>query len=185
MEARLIAIICVPAVLLSGCIDFESIDQPYCLHGNEIFTVYIETSTSGGDYSPYFGVCIPTGWSVPGDSIQCTGVYNETIYYDSSVSSGQESVSPAPQGYYWWAGSGAGVNTPERIVHGELHIQTDGQLGCFSLDYMLGNDYYGVNQNRSDDHLIWIVNDFTPTSLQAFENQSSVFLNWNSPFNYD
>jgi parallel beta-helix repeat protein/predicted outer membrane repeat protein len=166
--------------MISGCIEFESIDQPRSASLNQVLTVYVETYTEGGNYSPYFGVCLPTGWSVPGDSILCTGVYNEAIYYDSLVSSFQENASPAPEGYYWWAASGP-EGSPAGSVYAEFQIQNDDQLGCFSIDYMLGNSYDGVNQDRSDGHLIWVVDEYTPTGLQVVEGDDSVILNWHPP----
>jgi len=172
---------CASAILFSGCIYFESIDQPSSASYNDIFTVYIETYTEGGGSYPYFGVCFPAGWTVPGDSIPCTGAYNETIYYDSLVSFDQENASPAPVGYYWWAGLGPGIGTPEGFVYGELQIQTNDQLGCFSLDYMLGSSYHGVNLERSNNHLVWIVDDYTPSAFQAIEGDNSVMMSWRTP----
>jgi hypothetical protein len=177
----LIATICVLAILISGCIDIESIDQPFCVSVNQTFTVHVEIYTVGGTSSPYFGVCLPIGWVVPGDSLLCTGVYNETIYYDSSLSFNQAIDFPPPEGYYWWAGSGPGADTPGGIAHGELQIQNDGQLGCFSLDYAVGDSYNGLNYRRSDNHLIWAVDSFTPTGLQVAEGENSVIVNWCPP----
>jgi parallel beta-helix repeat protein len=184
MKRLLIIALCASIFLISGCIEFRSIDQPLSTSRNETFTVCVEVYSVGSMPSwPYFGVCLPMGWSVPGDSISCTGVYGETIYYDSSLSYDQENASPAPEGYYWWAGSGAstGENTLEGIVYGELQLQTDDQTGCFSIDYMLGDSYYGVNQGRSNDHLIWVVDDHTPKGLQAAEDYNSVIMNWRPP----
>jgi predicted outer membrane repeat protein len=178
MKKTLVVILCVSAALLSGCIWFESVDQPTSALPNEIITVDIEVMTIGGIYPTSFGVCLPDGWTVPGDSILCTGVYNETIYYDSLVSESHESASPAQEGYYWWGGLIVEVETDSGNVYAELEIQTDNQLGLFSIDYMLVH-YYGID--RSDDHLIGIVDEYTPRSLQAVVIDSSVILDWESP----
>jgi hypothetical protein len=174
-------IICVSVFLLSGCIRFESVDQPTSALPADIITVSIETFTQGGESRPYFGICLPDGWTIPSDAIQCAGVYNETIYYDPLVSDQQEAASPAPEGYYWWAGAGEGVQTDSGSVYAEPEIQTDSQLGLFSIDYMLGERYNGVNQDRSNYHPIGIVDEYTPRSLQASLEEYSIILNWEPP----
>jgi predicted outer membrane repeat protein len=190
MKKMLKLIVFFLVILLSGCIFFESIDQPASALPDEIIIVSIDVTTEGGDEQPYFGVCLPNGWTIPGDSFPCTGVYNETIYYDSLVSFEQESASPAPEGYYWWAGAGAAVATDSGSVYGQFEIQTDSQVGFFSIDYMLGDSSTGglegreVNQERSNNHLIEIVYDeYTPRGLQAIVEGTSVVLNWGEPFN--
>jgi len=172
-------------ILLSSCIFFKTIDQPSVARPNEIITVSITATTEGGGAEPNFGVCLPIGWTIPGDSLQCSGVYNEAIYYDSLISFEQEIESPAPQGYYWWAGEGTGVSTDSGDVFGDLQIQTDNQTGLFSIDYMLkwGSGKPG-GFDRSDNHLIDIVdNDYTPWRLQASIIGGSIKLNWKQPFN--
>jgi predicted outer membrane repeat protein len=164
-------IICLPVFLIYGCLWFESVDQPTSALPGETFTVSIVTVTTGGivGYAPYFGVCLPDGWTIPGDAIPCTGVYTETIYYDSLVSAMQENASPAPEGYFWWGGAGRDVETDSGSVYGIVEIQPSNQYGLFSIDYMLGNSYYmqGVNWDRSDNHSIGIADEYTPRNLQA------------------
>ncbi len=146
-------------LFLSSCIFFQNVNQPAASAPNQIVTVTIIASTQGGGYEPYFGVCLPIGWTVPGDSVQCGGAYEEAIHYDTLVAFNQESVSPAPAGYYWWAGKGIPDETAVGNVFANLKIQTDNQLGDFSIDYMLGDGYYGVNYERSNGHLIEITNN--------------------------
>jgi hypothetical protein len=143
--------------------------------------VRIEASTAGGGYPPYFGVCLPDGWTIQGDSILCTGVYTETIYYDSLVSAMQEDASPAPEGYFWWGGSGAGVGADTGRVYGVVEIHPYDQFGLFSIDYMLGEAYHGVNLDRSDNHSIDITDEYTPRNLQAFVEETAIVLNWEAP----
>jgi hypothetical protein len=152
-------------LLLSSCIYFQYINQPSMSLPNDIFTVSIAVNTQGGEYEPYFGVCLPTGWTIPGDSLQCNGGYSEVIYYDSLISLDQDNASPAPIGYYWWAGKGVPDTGAVGVVYAELQIQTDSQVGMFSIDYMLGNSYYGVNQQRSDNHLIQITENAVISSV--------------------
>ena len=182
MKKKLKFFVYLLVIILSGCIFFESIDQPTSALPDEIFTVSIDVTTEGDDYAPYCGVCLPNGWTIPGDSFPCTGVYNETIYYDSVVSSSQEDASPAPEGYYWWAGAGEAVATDSGSVYVQFEIQTDSQLGLFSIDYMLGDSYNGVNQERSNNHLIGVVDEYSPRGFHAIVEETSVVLNWEEPF---
>jgi len=152
-------IISVLLVFLSSCLFFQQINQPSISGPNEIVSVTIIASTQGGSYEPYFGVCLPIGWTIPGDSIQCGGAYEEVVYYDSLISFIQDSVSPAPSGYYWWAGKGIPNETSVGNVFANLKIQTDSKLGEFSIDYMLGDGFHGVNYERSNDHLIEITTE--------------------------
>jgi hypothetical protein len=140
---------------------------------NEIFTVSIVTTTEGGEEEPYFGVCIPNGWTIPGDSIQCSGEYSGVIYYNDSLSTEQENASPTTDKYYWWVGKGVADTGAVGVVYSDLQIQTDSQVGLFSIDYMLGNGYNGVNHQRSDGHLIQITENATITSVvpdQGYQN---------------
>jgi len=159
MKKRVFLISIFILILLSSCIYFQTINQPSISAPNEVITVSIITNTEGGGEEPYFGVCLPIGWTIPGDSIQCSGVYNEVIYYDSLVTFEQRSISPEKDGYYWWAGKGIPVSTFIGNVYAELKIQTDNQIGFFSIDYMLGNSYNGVNQERSNGHIIEITTE--------------------------
>ena len=143
---------------LYSCIEFRIVNQPTISAPNEIITVEITAYSERGGYVPYFGVCIPIGWTIPGDSLRCYGAYDMVIYYDSLVSLEQDSVSPAPMGYYWWAGKGE-EGGGEGISYANLKIQTDSQVGVFSIDYMLGSNTNGVNYTRSDGHLIEITSD--------------------------
>ena len=119
-----------PLVVLSGCLEFISIEQPSSVLPGETFTVFIEaTKTDYNGGQPYFGVRLPVDWTVPGDAFPCTGVYNGTIIYDSNLALEQESISPSPEGYYWWVGAGNAVDSEAGSVYGEIQIQTDNQTG--------------------------------------------------------
>ncbi|MHC4497892.1 MAG: GLUG motif-containing protein, partial [Planctomycetota bacterium] len=118
--------------------------------------------------------------------MSCTGVYNELIVYDPNLSLEQEAISPAPEGYYWWVCDGNEVQSPVYgTAYGEIQIQTDEHMGLFSIDYMLGNsatfDGLGLNVERSNNHLIEVVDEYTPRELQAVNKGGSVFLSWIAP----
>jgi len=183
MKKILLTIPAITLIFLSSCIYFQTINQPTVALPNEIFTVSITVTTEGGEYEPYFGVCLPIGWIIPGDSIQCSGAYNETIYYDSLLSVEQENVSPASDGYYWWVGNGMVDATSIGTVYSDLYILTDDQMGIFSIDYMLGDSYNGVNYQKSNNHQIEIAEEFAPFGLQITVVGDSVVLIWNQPIN--
>ena len=166
-------------LFLSSCIFFQNVNQPSKSAPNQIITVTIIANTQGGSNEPYFGVCLPIGWIVPGDSVQCGGAYEEAIHYDTLITSWQESASHAPSGYYWWAGKGIPDETAVGNVFANLKIQTDNQLGVFSIDYMLGDGYNGVNYERSNDHLIEITND----PLILFVNPEKGYQNFSLDMN--
>ena len=125
---------------LSGCLEFKSIEQPSSILPGETFSVLIEvTVASEEEGRPYFGVRLPVGWTIPGDVVACTGVYNEEIIYDPNLTLEQEDLSPAPEGYYWWVGYGEVLSPLYGTSYAEIQIQTDEQTGLFSIDYMFSN----------------------------------------------
>ena len=175
-----------PFVILSGCVEFKSIEQPSSVLTDEVFTVFIEATTEDNSENgePYFGIRLPKGWTIPGDAIPYTGVDidNVTIIYDRDLALEQESLSPSPQGYYWWVGAGDRVVSEDGPFYAEVQIQTDNQTGRFSLDYMLGYDSVRhLNEERSDDHLIEVVDEYTPRELRAVVEGDAVSLNWGAP----
>ena len=94
----------------------------------------------------------------------------------------QEAVSPAPAGYAWWVGRGDVEDEGEGPIFIEIRIQTDEQVGRFSLDYMWGNSRDGVNQQRSNGHEIEVLADArTPGGLQAVVEGETVHLSWGAP----
>jgi len=183
MKKFVFTFLTITLIFLTSCILFQNINQPTKSLPKDIVTVSIHATTEGGDREPYFGVCLPTGWTIPGDSLQCTGDYKEVIYYDSLISLEQENASPAPAGYYWWAGKGVADTNAIGEVYADLLIQTDNQLGRFFIDYMLGNSdpNAGVNQQRSNNHQIDIVGDRTPSNLQVTVNENNIHLTWDEP----
>jgi hypothetical protein len=170
---------------LYGCPEFKSIEQPSSVSPGEIFTVFIEaTASSEPGWNPesiYFGICLPLDWTIPGNAIACTGIYNEVITYDPNLALKQEALSPAPEGYYWWVGDGNQADVVDGPAYSEIQIQTSGQLGLFSIDYMLGNSDEGLDQDRSDNHLIYIVDGYTPRGLRTVVQVDSVMLTWTAP----
>jgi hypothetical protein len=178
---RTISLLIVFCFLLSGCLEFESIEQPSSVLAGETFTVSVVVIVDHGEGRPYCGARLPTGWTIQGKTISYTGASNQTIHYDSALSLEQESISPSPEGYYWWVGSGNGEYLEDELVYAEVQIQTDGQTGRFSIDYMLGGGPAGLNDQRSDNHLIEVVDEYSPRELHAIVEGDTVSLNWIAP----
>ncbi len=173
-----------PLVVLSGCLEFKSIEQPASVLPDEVFTVFIEATTilAGSGWEPYIGIRLPNGWTIPGDTIPFTGICYGTIVYDANLTLEQESLSPSPQGYTWWVGTGS-YEEPEgdsegESVRAEVKIQANSQTGRFSIDYMVGIE---LNEDRSDNHLIELVDEVTPRELQAVVQGDTVSLSWGAP----
>jgi len=173
-------------VILSGCPEFKSIEQPSSVLEGRTFTVFIEATTfGGGDSEPYFGVRLPNGWTIPGDAIPFTGICDGTIVYDANLALEQESLSPSPAGYTWWVGTGSYEDSEGESeggsVYAEVQIQTDYQTGRFSIDYFVGAglDFFA---DRSDNHLIELVDEYTPREPQAVVQGATVSLSWGAPF---
>ena len=114
---RTIPLLIAVCFCLSGCLEFESIEQPSSVLPGEGFTVFIEATTERDDREGglYFGIRLPNGWTISGDAIPYTGVCSGTIIYDSDLALEQESLSPSPEGYYWWVGAGDIVEQKSRI----------------------------------------------------------------------
>lgn len=168
---------------IPGCLEFESIQQPSSILPNELFSVLVEVAGDGPVYSgswvPTFGICLPTGLTIPGDTIEFTGVSQGAIFYDPNLS------LPAPEGYYWWIGRGLWFKTPDTgEVFAEITMQADLQPGLYSLEYLLheGPSYYGLGDaERSDRYIIEVVDEWTPRGLSTSSQGSSIVLAWLPP----
>jgi hypothetical protein len=171
----------------SGCLEFKSIDQPSSVLLGDNFSVLIEVAFSPHEdrptwgSTPYFGICLPDGWTIQDGIIPYRGDYNGTIIYDSNLALEQDNISPAPDGYYWWIGDGNRVDPGSGTVYGEIQIKTNNHAGIFSLDYRLGNDLLGLNYQRSDHHLIDVVDEYTPREFRAQVSKDSIILTWTAP----
>ena len=148
-------------LFLSGCYDFENVDQPYIADPNSSFDVQISVlGGSGWDIyiQPYFGVLLPIGWTI-NDSlrfIETNYLYDTgVIIHSESLSQQMTSLDPPPENYFWWVGMDSNYHT-EGVYFMEFEIYTDVQTGTFFLDYMLGSVDDGLNVKRSNEHLIII-----------------------------
>jgi len=125
------------------------------------------------------------GLEHPGDAVFCTGVYTETIVYDSNLAWQQEGFPfgcPVPEGYYWWVGAGPAVETPQDQDLSTRRFRSMPIIRqAVSTSTICWQFVHGVNQERSDHHVIWVVDEYTPRELRASVEGESVFLKWMAP----
>jgi hypothetical protein len=190
----LCALLIVTSLCLSGCLEFKSIEQPSSVLPGELFTVLVEATLEERDHryigvTPIFGICLPVGWTIPGDTIAYTGVSQGSITYDPNILP-RRGISPAPEGYYWWVGEGPTVWPSEYVpgtVFAEVSVQANLEACRYSLSYLLDSDPdVRVNPSRnyverSDRHIIEVVDEWTPREMKALPLGSSVVLTWRPP----
>ena len=145
---------------LNGCYVFDFVNQPYAADPNSFFNVqisitYNEPFGGAGELS-YFGILLPNGWDTA-DSIEYfNATTNETgvMKYSDSLTQQMSSIDPPPLDYHWWVGMDSFSAKEDATFISELKIYTDSQTGTFFIDYMLGDNFNGLNYKRSNDHLI-------------------------------
>ncbi len=155
---RGLAVVVLTTLFIAGCYDFEFINQPYQSDADSYFEVEIQAWASYPDWGEfYFGVMLPDGW-FPEDSTEFFSVYSSVsaglLIYSESLSQTMASIDPPPEGYYWWVASGGPIYFYDYTFDCTLKIHTNSLAGTFWLDYMLGDDYQGINYRRSNGHLI-------------------------------
>ncbi|MEI7500524.1 MAG: T9SS type A sorting domain-containing protein [Bacteroidota bacterium] len=154
------------SVLLIGCYQFRSINQPSAGYTNSYFDVPIvaerdnDPGLTEADWANtlrnigLFGVMIPDGWTVD-DSIEYTIISKNPllsntgflVHNDAHTQTLQDTI-PALPGYHWW---GAITDrTAELTSLDSLYftprIKTNNQAGTFFLRYAIGDkDYWDRN----------------------------------------
>jgi hypothetical protein len=183
MAASLIAV-----VVLPGCLEFESIEQPSSILPGELFTVRIEVTVEETGGYPIFGIRLPVGWTIPGDTIAYAGILQGSLVHDPDVSLEQENLDPAPAGYSWWLGAGASVEEANAgTVFADVPIQADVRPGRYSLTYLLDSgggpkpSHKLSDAEGSDHHIIEVADEWTPRELHALSWDRSVVLTWLPP----
>jgi hypothetical protein len=154
------------SVLLIGCYQFRSINQPSTGYTNSYFDVPIvaerdeDPNLTEDDWANtlrnigLFGVMVPDGWSVD-DSIPYTiisknAALNNTgfLVYNAAHSQTLQDTIPAMPGYHWW---GAITDRTAELTSLDSfyftpRIRTNGVIGTFYLRYAIGDrDYWDRN----------------------------------------
>ncbi len=145
-------------LILTGCYEFDFVNQPFTADPNSSFEVQISViKENTADSIVYFGVLLPVGWTIPDSILYTNSTTNESAYvvYSDSLSQ-QMSIIDPNLNYYWWVGETYAGGNNNDTFYTDLTIVTDNQTGGFFLDYMLGDNYYGLNRVRSNDHSIFV-----------------------------
>ncbi len=160
-------------LLFSACFEFTSVEHSTCTFTNSSFIADVSiliTDENGNYYYPYFGICLPEGWTVE-DSIAMVDLAIYPLWTDTlaifvhtdSLVARMDSIDPPAEGYYWWVGCGIDTMEYQFSQYGTPYtlfpkIHTDDQTGDFYLDYMAGSNsteaWGGINWARYDSVLI-------------------------------
>ena len=162
----LMGILFLISVVLIGCYQFRSINQPETGYTDSYFDVPIvcerdeDPNLTEDDWANtlrnigLFGVMIPDGWSVD-DSIPYTIISKNAslnnsgfLVYDAAHTQTLQDTIPAFPGYHWWGAITDRIAelTSLDSFYFTPRIRTDGQIGTFTLRYAVGDkDYWDRN----------------------------------------
>lgn len=162
----LAGILFVIAVVLIGCYQFRSINQPATGYTNSYFDVPIvaerdeDPNLTEEDWANelknigLFGVMIPDGWtvfdSIPYTIISKNPLLNNSgfLVYNAAHSQTLQDTIPALPGYHWWGAITDRIAelTSLDSFYFTPRIRTDAQIGTFTLRYAIGDkDYWDRN----------------------------------------
>lgn len=164
----LVSTLFVISMVLIGCYEFRTINQPSEGFTNSYFDVPIIAQrdqdpglgdaewTGALQATGLFGVMVPDGWTVD-DSIAYTIVSKNAastnsgyLVFNEAHSKTLQDSLPAPTGYHWWGAvtdSIADMNQFDSLYF-TPRIKTDGQTGTFFLRYAIG-DNMDANTDRN------------------------------------
>jgi hypothetical protein len=186
-------------ILFATCYEWALIGQPTEATSNSSIDVPIVIKQDGeGDFAHdlddlgCFGVLLPDGWTVD-DSIEYSvkgvyqnepvGPYNDTGWVIHSMDQSQmyeDSVGPAPEGYYWWGGLSSDTAHVDNLdsISLTITINVGDTTGEFTITYAFGTlDFW----ERNPVALISDPMDLTvtaPTNVARYlEGEISVYPN--------
>lgn len=136
--------------------------------------------------TPYFGIQLPIEWKVnhtfpysqSDESSELAGL----IQYSNKLSNMMQKIDPAPKGYYWWVGMGNQAITEPGIYTVYPSIISGKITGNYDIKYMIGDTYHGLNYVKSEKQSIDMVDESTPTKLQAKTVDQTIQLSWHAPY---
>ncbi len=163
------------SVFLSGCYEFESIQQPEVVDPGSTFDINISIAVNIGPQGipvqSYYSLLLPSTWS-SSDSFSYSDSLSGIYEYSAALSDTMESQDAAPLGYTWWTFvSSDSVDSLTAVLSFTQAIQTDNVTGLYSLDYRLGssNDP-DLSFCEDNDHFIWVGIDTTPIAADVYVN---------------
>jgi hypothetical protein len=162
----LAGILFIISVVLIGCYQFRSINQPSTGYTNSYFDVPIvaerddDPNLTEEDWANtlinigLFGVMVPDGWTVD-DSIPYTIISKNAalsnsgfLIYNAAHTQTLEDTIPALPGYHWWGAitdRNAELTSLDSLYF-TPRIRTNDQAGTFYLRYAIGDkDYWDRN----------------------------------------
>lgn len=173
-------------IFLCSCYDIINVKQQKDEYANNTITpvVYLNVYQAHDKaLTPYFGMVVPLGWTV-NDNIVYTRTYNNisskigTMSFDEELKQKMEILDPAPDGYTWWVGTGSTMISKNGIYRAYPKIKTGAHTGIYSIDYMAGDSWNGLNIQRSNDHKLRMVNEETVIGLTAITEGNSIQIKW-------
>jgi len=167
-------------LLLSGCYEFESIDQPETAAPNSTFEVDVSIVFPSLEDSSYqeshYSILLPSDW-ISDDSLLFSGTLNGVYHFSPELSDTMEIQDPAPAGYTWWTYMASETVDTSASEGGTFSftqsVQTGATTGLFFIDYYLEFPSSNEAANReSKDNPIWIGTDISPIAADIYVNPS-------------
>lgn len=171
-------------VLMIGCYEWKTIEQPSTANPNSLFEVKMtlqrpQTEDPSADpisaYA-YFGVMLPEGWTVK-DTItfekfgqnDSQTVKDTLVFNATHIATLTADTMKVPSGYKWWA---AKTLRPVEMIgfttaNFKIKVLTNGVLGDFKMKYVLGDDEGALPRFPYSDRAI---SKFYPITIQEATN---------------
>lgn len=175
-------------IFLSSCYEIVYVSQESDTHSlNQIKTkvcINLLDFVSPSE-TPYFGILLPDDWKVnntfpysqPNEQSGIAG----KIHFSDKLTTMMQKIDPAPNGYCWWVGMGNQKIKDPGIYTVYPSIYSGNNEGNYSIKYMIGDTYHGLNYVKSKKQPIYIADSKTPTKLTAQAMDQTIQLNWLAP----
>ena len=128
-------------LFLTGCYEFNFVNQPYTADPNSSFEVQISViKETSSDSMVFFGVLLPIGWTIADSILYTNDITNETAYvvYSDTLSQQMSIIDPPGQNYYWWVGGSFAGGNYNETFYTDFKIYTDKVRNRFNVsDYAL------------------------------------------------
>lgn len=183
------AALALPFIFLCSCYEIIYVSQDADNRPGEIIRpdiciqVYLMNEKQ---VTPYVGFLIPNSWEIKNGFPYTNSSNGSTdnmgsIHYNYQLTHKMEKQDPAPSGYYWWVGTGNAPIKTGGVYNAYPLIYTGNHPGEFTINYMVGDSKNGLNFQRSDKHLITVVDKCAPSALKAQTKDQAIHLKWKAP----
>jgi hypothetical protein len=191
LHFKLLVAIMLPLIFLSSCYEIVYVSQDVDKTPNDILRpdICIQVyNLVDQPVTPYIGFLAHKSWDIKNGFVY-TKDYNGTstvagkFKLDKQLCDQMEKIDPAPKGYYWWVAAGDTKIDANGVFHAYPLMQVGSHSGKFLVDYMIGDSQNGLNVQRSNDHMLIVVNDKSPSYVTVNNNGNSIQLKWKAPLN--